>query len=248
MTSTFAFKSLTLALVAFAVAASIAEPSIARAQAPTKIPALYKKAYVPFGFDDNDQVQIVGEGMFKNTCYRASETTVKVDEASHVITVSPTAYEYKGMCAQMVLPFDRVVELGVLSVGDWSIVQIDGSQIGHVQIAKALTKSPDDYLYAPISQAFFHQKDKTSEFILDGNFPNSCMAIDHVKITAQNDVIVIQPIAKMLDRSADGSACHDGSFHFDSVSKLDNVAAGRYLMHVRSMNGKAVNSLVDVRE
>ena len=211
---------------------------------PGKVEATFNKVYVPGGFDSNDNVQIVGEGMFKNTCYRHAETTVRVEEASHTIYLGPVAYEYAGLCLQVILPFERVVDVGILTPGTWKIVQGDGTQkLGEVSIRTALTDSPDEYLYAPISQAFFQQKGAVSQIFLTGDFPNECMSMDDVKVTLEKDVIVIQPIAKMETRSS----CKDGKFPFAKSVSVDLIPAGRYLLHVRSMNGHAVNSLVDVK-
>jgi hypothetical protein len=60
---------------------------------PGKIPALYSNVYVPVGFDSNDHIQIVGEGMFENACYRPAETKAKVDVEKKRITLTPAAYE-----------------------------------------------------------------------------------------------------------------------------------------------------------
>ena len=35
---------------------------------PVKVPAYFQKMYIPGGFDSNDQIQIVGEGTFSNSC------------------------------------------------------------------------------------------------------------------------------------------------------------------------------------
>jgi hypothetical protein len=55
-------------------------------------------------------------------------------------------------------------------------------------------------------------------------------------------VIVVLPIAKMETRPD----CKDGKFPFNKVVSVDLVPKGRYLLHVRSMNSKAINNLVDV--
>lgn len=211
---------------------------------PGKVAATFNKVYAPGGFDSNDNVQIVGEGMFKNTCYRHAETTVRVEESTHTIYLGPVAYEYAGLCLQVILPFERVIDVGILKAGTWRIVQGDGTQkLNEVSIRTALTDQPDDYLYAPISQAFFQQKGAVSEIFLTGDFPNECLSMDEIKVTLEKDVIVVQPIAKMETRAS----CKDGKFPFTKSVSVDLIPAGRYLLHVRSLNGHAVNSLVDVQ-
>jgi hypothetical protein len=229
--------SMSLLLIAAAALASAST-------LPSKVEATFNKVYVPVGFDSNDNVQIVGEGMFKNTCYRHAETTVRVEEASHTIYLGPVAYEYAGLCLQVILPFERVIDVGILTAGTWKIVQGDGTQkLGEVSIKTALNDGPDDYLYAPISQAFFQQKGAIGEVFLTGDFPNECMSMDEIKVTLQNDVIIVQPIVKMETRAS----CKDGKFPFSKSVSIDLIPSGHYLLHVRSMNGHAVNSLVDMK-
>lgn len=206
-------------------------------------PAVFNTVYVPGGFDSNDNVQIVGEGMFRNTCYRPAPTTVKVDHEKKVITLGPVAYEYSGLCLQVVLQFDRVVDVGILEPGTYTILHEGGGNLlGTVSIAQAKKDTPDEFLYAPISQAFFKQDGLTSEIIITGDFPSSCMSLDNVKVTLEPKVIVLQPIAALADRTD----CVAGKFPFSKVVKVDLIPKGRYLLHVRSMNAKAINTLVDV--
>jgi hypothetical protein len=211
---------------------------------PVKVPALFSKAYLPSGFDSNDVVQIVGEGLFRNTCYRHAETTVRVDEAQRRIQVGPVAYEYAGFCLQVILPFNRTIDVGILKPGTWEVVQGPNSEkLGQITIRSANRREADDFLYAPISQAFFQQKGDVSRIVLTGEFTNDCFAIERVKTSVQPDVLVIQPIARLRERAN----CKSGHFPFSKVVELEGVPQGRYLLHVRSMNGNAINTLVQVQ-
>jgi hypothetical protein len=219
--------------------------SVACAQAgPTKVPALYKKIYAPGGYDSNEQVQRVGVGMVRNTCDRPAETTVQIDEANQKILVGPVAYEYAGLCLQVILPFQRVIEVGILKPGQWEVIQASSSErLGTVSVKAATRESPDDFLYAPVSQAFLRQRGMITEVLLAGSFPNSCFSLDTVKVTIEPEVLVLQPIAKVKKTQG----CVDGSYPYSKVVSIPLVSKGRYLLHVRSMNGNAVNSLVDVQ-
>jgi len=208
---------------------------------PIVKPALFSEVYVPGGFDDNDVVQIVGEGMFRNSCYRPGPANAKVDQQNFTVTLDATAYEYPGICLQVILPFERTIDLGLLGDGTYKVMQ-NGQQISTFKVAKAKSIAPDDYLYAPISQAFFRQENGTSKIALTGEFTSDCMKLDRVLTHVEQKVIVVQPIATMQERGN----CKTGKFPFSTVVSIDNVPKGRYLIHVRSMNAKAVNTLVDV--
>lgn len=208
---------------------------------PTLRAAYFERIYVPGGYDSNDHIQIVGEGTFNNSCFRFAESHVAIDEGTKQIHLGAVAYEYGGICLQVMLPFQRTMDLGILKAGKWSVEQ-DGKVIAQLNVRPATTPEADDYLYAPVSQAFFSQTGKVSKIVLTGSFTNSCLEMDHVKVKVEPHVIVIQPIAKLLNRGD----CHAGEFPFTNSATVADIQRGRYLLHVRSLNGNSVNSLVDV--
>lgn len=213
---------------------------------PVKVPAQFNKIYFPEGFDSNDHVQIVGEGLFRNTCYRPATESVVIDETTKTIRVGPVAYEYSGFCMQVILPFQRVVDVGILKVGHWKVIETDGQNqrlLGVVPVQPALSLAPDEDVYAPVSQAYFEQKGSVSEVTLSGNFPNNCMSLDDIKVSVQKEALVIQPFAKY----GPDLKCVTGAYPFKKTLTVSGLSTGRYLLHVRSMNGNAINSLVDVR-
>jgi hypothetical protein len=215
----------------------------AKAETPTKVPTNFAKVYIPDGFDDNDNVQIVGEGVFPNSCYRSAESSVRVDDATKTIHVSTEAFKYPGVCLQVILPYDRVVDVGLLKAGTYSVIRdTDGQTIGQVGIHETKSKEPDDFIYAPISQAYFKSKASSNRVLLSGIFPSRCMKLKEVRTQVQSDVLVILPIVE-IDRSI---PCTPVRHHFDTVANVGYMKPGRYLLHVRSMNGKAINNLVDV--
>lgn len=212
------------------------------AENPVKVPATFKRIYVPEGFDDNDNVQFVGEGVFSSSCYRYSDTVVSVNHTDKIINITTSAYKYNGMCMQLVLPFDRVVDVGILKQGTYTINQGQtGVQVGSIVIKSSTRGEPDDNLYAPISQALFTSKNGVNKVTLTGDFPMSCMKLRKVETHVLTDGLIIQPIAEMVN-----TGCKDGTFPFETEVDLGTVKPGRYLLHVRSMNGKSINSLVDV--
>lgn len=211
---------------------------------PTKIGAVYDRAYIPGGFDSNDSVEVVLEGSFSSSCWRPAETNYKVDQDRMEIFVGPAAYLYPGrLCAQLVLPFDRVVNFGILKAGVYTLIQAtNGAVLGEIPVRPAMTNRPDDFMYAPVAQAFFTKNGPHGEVLLGGNFPSSCMVTDEVRVTVEPKVIVLQPIIKLEKRLH----CQDGSFPFQMNVIIPDIPQGRYLLHIRSMNAKSINSLIDM--
>lgn len=199
--------------------------------------------YIPQGFDSNDNVQFVIEGVYRDTCSRPAGTQFKVNPATKSIEVLSYEYRYEGPCLDVLVPHDEVVNLGVVKDGNYRVVQSNGLTLGSLAIAKATKSSPDDYLYAPVSQAFLRNVNGKTVVTVSGAFTNSCMRLSQVTAHVQPRVISVQPIAEIDHR---GGGCVNGNFPFEQSIIVNNVKAGRYLLHVRSLNGKAFNNLFDV--
>jgi hypothetical protein len=113
-----------------------------------EVDTMYHTAYIPGGFDSNDQVQVVGEGIFPNTCYRPVATPkVEVDSVTRQIKVAPHALKYDGFCLQMLVRFDQTVNLGVMPAGTYHLIQEErgtsGSDLGALRIGVAASSEPE---------------------------------------------------------------------------------------------------------
>ncbi len=231
------FKSITLGIFFMLSISALADNS------PLLTSMTIGKTYIPDGFDDNDNVQLVAEGYFPNSCYRPAPSNRSIDLKKKEITLSPMAFKYDGVCLMVILPFEISFQLGPLKKGAYSIKQPDGTLLGTLNVGRSTKSEPDDFLYAPISQAFLSETTASSSVHLTGDFPLSCMRMKEVRYQIQSDVILIQPIAE-VDSSL---TCVSGSYAFSAQVNLGTVKTGKYLLHVRSMNGKSVNNLVSVR-
>lgn len=212
--------------------------------APVAVQAPIKRVYAPQGFDSNDVVQFVVEGYFPNSCYRPGFVGATVRQNEHVIEVSSQAFRYSGICLEVIIPYDQVITVGTLGPGTYRIVQAGSrAQLSALPIRASISDDPDDFMYAPISQALFQERGGGSgEVLLKGEFPLSCMVFDRIDVAVEPSAIVVQPIVK-LDPN---QTCVKGSYPFQRSVGVRG-APGRYVLHVRSMNGKAINSLVDIR-
>lgn len=232
------FQFLMLAVLCTVPALSNADNS------PQRIPTNLEKIYAPEGFDDNDNIQIVGEGLFPNSCYRSTESTAKVDTAKNEILIQSYAYQYSGMCLQVILPFDVTFNVGVVKPGTYSVKQANsGKLLGSITVKASASAEPDDFLYAPVSQAYVSFFPDMVHVSISGEFPSSCMKIKDVQYQLQKDVLVVLPLVD-VDRT---NGCTNGSFPFTAGVSVPKVPAGRYLLHIRSMNGKAINTVFNAK-
>lgn len=199
--------------------------------------------YVPHGFDSNDQVQFVVEGTYRDTCSKPAGTRFTVNPSSKVIQVSAHEYRYAGPCLDVLVQHDEVVNLGIVPAGNYQIVMSEGSSLGRLDVKFATKSLPDDYLYAPISQAYLKKTNGKLSLTLSGVFTNSCMKIQKVISSVKNNVIAVQPLATPPKSS---EQCNQGRFPFEHSTYIEAPKSGRYLLHVRSLNGKAINNLFDL--
>lgn len=227
------FSAVSIFLINFAAQAQID---------PEKVPVFFDKLYISDGFDSNDHVDILGHGMFNNSCYRYAETKVYINQSAMRIQVQPIAYKYPGYCLQMMVPFWKVFDVGILKAGHWEVYQGENEKIGSFDISQATTNDPDDFIYAPVTQAFYRQTNKSKKIQLTGEFTNDCMSITEVKVNVQKNVLLLQPIAEIENRTN----CKSGIYPFTKDVAID-PPAGSYLLQVRSMNGNRVNSLITVK-
>ncbi len=212
---------------------------------PKVVPVQFHTGYFPVGFDTNDNSQVVAEGLFSNTCYKPVGTKVAVDHENKIIRLYARAFKYEGMCLQMVVPFNREIDVGLLKAGTYKVYSIlnnnDEKELGDMQVSIATNSEPDDFLYAPVSQAYFSKKDGKYFVTVSGMFPQTCYKMREVVVRVQPKVLVVQPIAEKTDE-----LCDERLQPYSETVEVKNVKEGRYLLHVRSLNGKAINNLIDV--
>jgi hypothetical protein len=228
-----------LGFVIFSVIVSF--NSMAASTDPVVVPVSYKNLYVPNGFDSNDSVQLVADGVFPSACYKIAPPRVWVEDKRRVISIEPRAYMYSGECAQVLIPFQQTIEVGIVSnPGRYDITDGEGKIIGNIDIKPATTSLEDDYLYAPIHRATVDKTNGSYKLTLKIEFSQSCMKMKDVLVTKDSNVIVVQPIAELVS-----GACKIGYFPVTKVVDLGVLDKNkRYLIHVRSSGSQALNQLI----
>lgn len=199
--------------------------------------------FVPKGFDDNDQVTIVLDGYLPSSCYRIDRTEKVVNQEARTVKVTQFARVYPGPCLLMLVPFTVELSLGVLPHGDYEIEANDGHLKRSLNIVSSTNSGPDDYFYAPIDKARVERGASGNyHAVLEGRFTNSCMSLGEVRTTYSGPTIEVLPIMEVADRSD----CHPQEVPFSKIIPINYLLPQRYLLHVRSLNGKAVNTVFSV--
>lgn len=209
--------------------------------------------FVPLGFDDNDQVEVILHGDFDNSCARITNTHVAVDQATKRITVSADYRQYdpasqSQLCLQVVLPFIEVVKLGELPAGHYTVeLATDAAVTAELEVARAKTESPDDYLYAPIENAWVDADVVSGKqsLVIQGSYPHwfvGCQRMKEVQVDKQGDILVVLPISEVVEEEFCQAPDYD--FNFKIRQPLPAPMTKEGLLHVRTMHSNSVNRYV----
>jgi len=194
------------------------------------------------GFDDNDRVQINVQGTLPTTCFKVAKSEAKVDVTRHIIRLNEQAFLYQGSCLRIPTTYHDVINVGIVEAGKYTVVDDhSGKTLGEISIAKSNRPEADDFLYAAVGDAYLSHDEGGSAVVLTGEFSDSCTSFQDAKFSYTKDSIIVQPI---VERS--GENCQAGTFTFRKQFALPSLT-GQYLLHVRSMNGQAINKLVTLR-
>lgn len=195
--------------------------------------------FAPEGFDDNDESVIVIDGFLPSGCYKLTRPEHSIDESTKTINVKPMARYFDTPCIEALIPYQLEIKLGILAEGMYS-VKINETATENLSIAESTSAGPDDFLYAPIDGASVSASETgVLTASLEGRFTNSCMIWEELKVEDTGKTVNVLPIMKI-----EGSNCVAGEFPFKKTVELPaSVVAGRHLLHVRSLNGNAVNHL-----
>jgi hypothetical protein len=209
------------------------------------VPVGVQDIFVPKGFDDNDQTVVVLDGYLPNSCYQIDSVVQTIDEVTKIISLQQMARVYPGPCLMALVPFSSEVKLGILSMGDYRIMTNRGNLESTLNVALSTNAGPDDFLYAPVDRAWIEKTDDGSlTAILEGRFTNTCLGFEEIRVIYSGKTIELLPIIRFNDTGD----CVEQEVPFRKIHPMSFLLPGRYLLHVRSLNGQAINSVFPVFE
>jgi len=205
--------------------------------APLTVEVAPQDIFLPQGFDGNDNAQIVVAGEFPNTCYQSGKLIAEVK--GNRISLRQEARLHTGCwCAPFSVPFTQTVDLGVLPIGNYS-VQSAGLTAGVLTVSRARSSAPDDFFYAPVEEAVLDASGARPKLSLRGVFPSDCMRMREIKVIEKNNVVVVLPITDLRE----GAICAPRPVPFEETVVLERRAR-KTLVHIRALNGQAINKLM----
>ena len=211
------------------------------------------------GFDDNDMIQVVLHGMLPNVCYQLDGNRVERLSDGKTIKIHQFARRTKdGVCAdqstlpehmKMAVPYTTEVNLGQLKLGNYQFdyLGIDGEfKEGSLNVAGATSPTIDSFPYAAVTNAQSNEVVSSMDEVkvrINIVLNSSCVELDdNIRVTKLDDVWVVQPLLKVKE----GIMCIQVLRPIERNLNLGKTAPGHHLIHVRSMNGKAVNKMIEV--
>lgn len=222
------------------------------------VPARY--AFVPVGFDDNDEAQVVIDGYLPSGCYRLTGPDVVVDRAMKTIKIRPLARYFDIPCVEALIPYQLEVNLGVLPEGRYVLSlnhngyrrnpnptpSLPGPDLLHqtFEITHAKQTTPDDELYAPVDSVRVSSSsgDRNLRATIEGRLTSTCMKWKELRIQDHGPTINLIPVIEMASPPPEG--CQNVEIFYQKEIPLPpTLTPGRHLLHVRSLNGRALNAL-----
>ncbi len=239
---------------------SIPSPVLAYSAPGTTIEVTANNAFIPpHGFDDNDTIEFVLDGKLPNACWVLGQSQVERGPGGG-LKVRQMAYRSPmKMCTSgdNLLPaawkapvqYMKEVKIGTLRAGDYSITYRSGwGTLMHREfsVSAAQLTTQDDFPYANVSNAYVPEEVPAESPItvtLTGLLTGGCTQLDgEPTVLPMGDVIVVLPKLKL-----DAGGCAGPDRSFEAQVALGTLRPGRYLLHVRSTNGGAVNRVFTVR-
>lgn len=215
---------------------------VAVASVPVEVMVPIEDVYSPKGFDSNDNSQIIVSGYLPNLCHRAPKSIVKMEEGKVDIKIVSLKYDPSNpYCPEMIVPFVEAIDLGVMDKGVYDIV-VNGKSIfekrASLQIDEASSDAVDEYVYAGVE--YIEKSAGSRRVILKGYNPSDCFVLDEIEVLDnEKDVYSIKPKMKQV---SDFCALKMVPFEYDFIVP-DKLQADKVLLHVRSVQGKSVNSI-----
>jgi len=207
-------------------------------------PSPVEEVFIPNGFDNNDNVEIVVTGKFPNPCF--GRTTTEVDYQDNKIFISLTTelkFNSEKLCTSLKVPFSEVIQLGSLQGGDYEVI-VNNQLREKLFVATSNSESVDEHLYAPVEYVDLGFTGGISgDATIIAKSISSCLAIDHVEYLSNGkNTFSILPIMKKVS-----SDCPEENERLEIPIQFDlaKLKAEKVLLFVRSLDGKSIYTIIE---
>lgn len=232
----------------FSVIGAISFSTLLMAAGPQIVTSPVDHLFVPEGFDNNDNVEVIVTGKFPNPCYIKNKVDVDVKDEKIFITVTALKKDDEALliCEPMVVPFKEEVTIGNLQGGDYEVIVNDKTEFEKkdtLKVAVSSSSSVDEHLYPMVEYIELGFTGGLSgDALLVAKSPSDCLAFDKVEyLSNKKDTISIMPIMKKISAN-----CNEKTKRIQIPVKFNahSVKNKEVLLFVRSIDGKSVNTII----
>lgn len=227
-------------LTSMAAASEVRVMGVKNGLIQEKVPMV--NTYIPKGYDDNDNIEIIVEGYLPNLCYKTPHAQVEVTGSKiNIDLMAWRSADENMMCAEMVVPFIYAVSVGVLDEGNYE-VHVNHSRPFALYVEEATSTAIDEEIYANVSTIERVYGERT--VLVKGYNPSDCLEFDRFEVVDNKiDTYSVLPIMKQVSEF-----CPKKMVPFEYELNVPNtLKRDTVLLHVRALNGKSVNSLFNQR-
>lgn len=233
-------------MIAFTLLALLSAPLQAQTQV---IDAPVDHVFVPAGFDNNDNIELVVTGLFPNPCYKRNDVKVEVNDDIIDIKVTSimTDDQKSTMCAAMVVPFKENVLVGNLQGGDYKIVvnrNTANELKSSIKVTEATSQNQDDHLYAMVNHIDLgFTGGTTGSAFLVGWRTSDCLELDRVEYLSNGvDTLSVMPIMKKVREFCPMKMTR---LYVPIKYNPEEFTHSKLLIMSRTLEGRSVNNLVN---
>lgn len=233
----------------FALVIALTFSAYVQASNPQVVISPIDHVFVPNGFDNNDNVEVVITGTFPNPCYTRNKVEVQYSGSNIFILVSALKKDdpSKPICEPMAVPYKEVVSLGNLQGGRYQIYANRDSryeQREYLNVETSTSTSVDDYIYPIVEYVDLGFTGGLSgNAMLVYKTPSDCIVLDRVEYTINNkDTISVLPIMKKVSQDCNQTM---RKFEVPISFNLRSFSHPNVLVFVRSIEGRAVSTIIN---
>lgn len=233
----------TVSLIALLTLSAIAQAANSRI-----VTAPVDQLFIPSGFDNNDNIEVVVTGKFPNPCFIKNQVEVNVKGSKVLVKVTALQREVgiPASCPPIPVPFKEEITIGNLQGGKYQVIVNPGTEYAlkeKLEVKVSTSGSVDDHYYAIVDHIDLgFTGGLGGSAILVASSPSSCLVFDRLEYLSNGkDTISVLPILKKIS-----NRCIERNerFEVDLNYDLASFKSQKVLLFVRSMEGKAVNSLI----
>jgi hypothetical protein len=203
--------------------------------------------FVPLGYDNNDVIVVVVEGYLENTCQQVRSASVA--QSQFEFEVTPLAETLDTRCEPLVTAYTVEVVLnpkGPIDRGNYLVTAPgpNGVRLKEpLPVGEATEVGIDNARYAPVDSLEVGMvSGGKMRAVLEGRFQNTCLSLEMGLTSSNGKTFELVPIVVPLKADRFGKPCADKEWRYRAHKDFDEpTLPGRYLLHVRSQNGKSLN-------